>query len=254
MNLIVDDIHLGTPERDWTSCLRMAEMAPLRPLHPHRVVVVAPHPDDEIFGAAGLLQGFLPQRVPIEIISVTDGEASHPDSAAICRTDLRSIRAHERDEALRRIGCLNPVIRQLGLPDGRVQDHIDQLSEMLDEILRPDDLCLTPWCHDGHPDHDACGDVAARIAHSNGADLLAYLVWAWHWADPNANADLPWDNCRRLDLSRRVAARKRWSTGAFPSQTHLPSTGGRATPVIPPAILRRFWRTFEVFVDGESDR
>jgi LmbE family N-acetylglucosaminyl deacetylase len=254
MDLIVDDAHLGTPEAEWTSSVCLTTLAPLRPLHPRRVVVVAPHPDDEILGTGGLLQTFIHQRIPIEIIAVTDGEASHPDSLFAGKTELGSIRTDESVEALRRIGCPDAVVRRLGLPDGHVGEHFDSLAKMLDEVLFPDDLCLAPWLHDGHPDHDACGEVVASIAGSTGTAVLSYLVWTWHWADPKSGGDLPWANCRRFELTRRMAARKRWATGAFPSQTRRPDGDRNVTAVLPPSVLRRFWRPFEVFVDGVAEQ
>jgi LmbE family N-acetylglucosaminyl deacetylase len=230
------------------------QLAPLRSLHPRRVIVVAPHPDDEILGAGGLLHIFGHKRVPVEIIAVTDGEASHPESPSTDKTELRSIRARESAEALKRIGCLDVHVRQLHLPDGHVESHIDRLSEVLEAILFPDDLCLTPWRHDGHPDHDACGAAATRATKSTGTQMLSYLVWTWHWADPTADEDLPWERCRRVELTRRMAARKRWATGAFPSQTRSPNDGLTAPPVLPSHVLRRFWRPFEVFIERELDQ
>src|ERR1035438_8914769 len=66
----------------------------------------------------------------------------------------------------------------------------------------------------GHPDHDACGESALAASRAVGARMLGFLVWAWHWADPEGS-NIPWDVCRRLDLSRRARARKRWASAAF---------------------------------------
>jgi hypothetical protein len=85
------------------------------------------------------------------------------------------------------------------------------------------------------------------VSRSVGCRQLSYLIWAWHWADP-MGTDIPWDRCRRLELTRRATARKRWATEAFRSQTEGtdPADDGA---ILPPAVLRRFWRRFEVFVD-----
>jgi hypothetical protein len=83
---------------------------------------------------------------------------------------------------------------------------------------------------------------------SAGAQLLGYLVWAWHWADPQGT-DLPWTDCRRFDFDRRTAARKRWASGAFVSQTRPWGPDREGTALLPPPVLKRFWRPYEVFVD-----
>jgi hypothetical protein len=84
-----------------------------------------------------------------------------------------------------------------------------------------------------------------------GARPLEYLVWAWHWADP-WGSDIPWDHCCRLDLTRRERARKRWATEAFRSQTQPLGPRAADAPVLPAPLMRRFWRTYEVYVD-EAD-
>jgi LmbE family N-acetylglucosaminyl deacetylase len=247
MELVVDPGHLGTPEAAWAASDRLGTLPALAVSPPRRLVVVTPHPDDEVFGAAGLMQLMQARRVPIEIIAVTDGEGSHPIAAAE-GLDLRRVRRRESDSALQRLGMGRPPVTRLGLPDGDVGGHVERVRAALEATLSSDDLCLAPWWRDGHPDHDACGGAARAAARSTGARLLGYLVWAWHWAQPDG-VDLPWEDCRRLDLSRRAAARKRWATGAYISQTRCLGPDHAVAPLLPAPLLRRFWRRYEVFVD-----
>jgi len=213
--------------------------------------VVAPHPDDEIFGAAGLIQAMHADRVDVVIVAVTDGEGSHPVTAAKETIDLRSVRRAESSLALERLGVVSPLVTRLGLPDGRVGGHVNELTCALADLLSSDDLCLAPWWHDGHPDHDACGRAALVAAAAAGTDLLGYFVWAWHWAEPEGS-DLPWGHCRRFDFDRKAAARKRWATGAFRSQTRPWSDDHNGAALLPATVLRRFWRPYEVFVDASG--
>jgi LmbE family N-acetylglucosaminyl deacetylase len=248
MNLIVDEQHLGPGEGVWASSLRSTDLAPVESLHVRRLVVVTPHPDDEVLGAGGLIQKALSDGVLVEVIAVTDGEASHPCSAVAPGLELAKVRARETDLALRRLGWDDPVITRLGLPDGRVDETRRELDAALGDILLPDDLCVAPWRLDGHPDHDAAGESALSAARAVGAKSLSYLVWTWHWADPHG-ADVPWHLCRRLDLSRRARARKRWATSAFVSQIAPLGPDDSDAAILPAPLLRRFWRPFEVFVD-----
>ena len=87
MELVVDETHLGTPESEWQASRRLRQLPPLALPRPGRVVVVSPHPDDEIFGAGGLIAQMQSSGIPVEIIAVSDGEASHPAGrppASIC--------------------------------------------------------------------------------------------------------------------------------------------------------------------------
>jgi LmbE family N-acetylglucosaminyl deacetylase len=252
MVLTVDDTHLGPTEAAWDSVVSRSALRALDPPHVRRVVVVAPHPDDEVFGAGGLIEWALRERVLVEIIAVTDGEASHPGSASPVVTQLAEIRAHESREALRRLGWDDPVISRLHLPDGKVSEHLDELDVALESFLLPDDLCVAPWRRDGHPDHNAVGKAASRASERVGARSLGYLIWAWHWADPEGD-DVPWSQCRQLTLSRRASARKRWSTLAFASQVSPIGPSVADAPIMPAPLLRRFWRPYELYVDEAGE-
>jgi LmbE family N-acetylglucosaminyl deacetylase len=213
-----------------------------------RVILVAPHPDDEVLGAAGLIQAALARDIWVHVVAVTDGEGSHPHSKVSENLDFAGVRARESRVALRRLGWDEPRITRLHLTDGQVAMQRAQLDESLATMVQPGDLCVAPWRRDGHPDHDACGESAIAVSRAVGATAMGYFVWAWHWADPDGS-DIPWSHCQRLDMSRRAAARKRWATGAFQSQTNPIGPDVADAPVLPAPILRRFWRNYEVYVD-----
>jgi len=241
---VVDDVNLGTSEAAWAASPWLPGLARLDMATFTNVVIVAPHPDDEVLGAGGLVQKLCRLGADLEICAVTDGEASHP---AVDREVLRRVRTDESTTALRRLGALGAMRSRLGFHDGDVAAHGAELTAALSRRLGPGSLCVAPWRRDGHPDHDACGSAAAAAVASTGARLLEYPVWAWHWADP-AGHDLPWASCRRLDLDRRARARKRWATRAFRSQIQPFGPGPDRAAILPAPVLRRFWRQFEVYI------
>lgn len=240
---VVDVKHLGNSEAAWASSPKLLAVEPIEIPPVEHVVVVAPHPDDEVLGAGGLLQR-LAGHATVEICAVSDGEGSHPD---VAERVLRRIRNQEALSAQTRLGLAAAERTRLRYPDGQVSRYEAELAEALAHRLGPTTLCVAPWRGDGHPDHEAGGRAAAAAAASAGAVLFEYLVWAWHWADP-LGGEVPWASCRRLSLDRRSAARKRWATAAFHSQTRRFGPDGGQPPILPPPVLRRFWRPFEVFV------
>ena len=248
MALIVDNEHLGPTEARWNAAGHHEKLARFGPIEARRLVVVSPHPDDEVLGAGGLIQVALSEHVLVEVVAVTDGEASHPRSTVATTLDLARVRSDESRAALSRLGWREPLITRLHLPDGDVSAHRDELDRALASILLPDDLCVAPWRRDGHPDHDVCGESAFAASRAVGARMMEYLVWAWHWADPDG-FDIPWRQCRRLDLTRRARAHKRWATAAFESQTRPLGPDLEEAAVLPAPLMRRFWRPYEVYVD-----
>ncbi len=247
MELIVDDQHLGTPEHRWRRSGRLQQLDPLEIGQPHRVVVVAPHPDDEVFGAGGLIRRLVLRGAAVRVLAVTDGEASHPGSPR----GMGARRHAESLAALRRLGAGSAMVASAGLPDGHVGKHLEELGAVLSDQLRGADLVLAPWRSDGHPDHDTCGAATTRATKEIGVRQLDYLVWAWHWADPGSD-DIPWSCCRRLDLDAVTHARKWWSTRAFRSQIRASRAPVPGPPVLPRPVLARLRRNVEVFVEGDA--
>ena len=241
---LVDGTHLGTSEGAWLESPYLAALPELELPAVDHVVVVAPHPDDEVLGTGGLLQKLAGAGVRAEIWAVTDGEASH---RGVPPDRLGRVRTAESELALGRLGLRDVPRVRLGFRDGRVAERVAELTDNLATRLGPASLCVAPWRGDGHPDHDACGRAAATASGAVGGELLEYLVWTWHWADP-LGTDLPWASCRRLALDRRQTARKRWATAAFQSQVRRSGSAPGDMPVLPGPVLRRFWRPFEVYV------
>ncbi len=247
MVLIVDADHPGTSEEAWTASVRMRELPSVEVPAPKRALIVAPHPDDEVLGAGGLIYRLLAASVHIEVLAVTDGEASHPDSATARAIDLAAVRSDEVVASLRHLGWDRPEVTRLGIPDGRVGQFEDVVADAIRLRLGPGDLCIAPWAQDGHPDHDPVGRASVTVSVEVGATLLAYLVWAWHWADP-AGADLPWDQLAKLELGPGERKAKRCAVRSFRSQIRPLGPNPEDAPVLPPRVLQRFARAYEVYV------
>ena len=146
---------------------------------PHRhVVVVAPHPDDEIIGAAALIVALRRQGWRVTVVIVSDGAASHPGSTRWPAARLTAARQRESRLALRRLGVAAGAVRFLGLPDSGVSGHIAVCRRALRRIVSTTggaDLLVGPAAGDAHPDHRA---VAAALSRLPGRmRRLAYQVW-----------------------------------------------------------------------------
>ncbi|MBL7255521.1 PIG-L family deacetylase [Actinoplanes sp. LDG1-01] len=202
-------------------------------------LIVAPHPDDEILGVAGLMATL----GRAELVAVTDGEASHPGSTVHTQAELALIRRAETDEALRRLGLADAVVHRPGQPDGKIDE--EALTEVLTGLLSPGRWCLATWREDGHPDHEAVGRAAARACEATGAVLLEYPIWTWHWSAPE-DPRVPWDRAFRVPLARNVRDAKQAAIEAFPSQIAPLGPEPADAAILPPHVLARFARPFEV--------
>lgn len=238
----------GTPAAHWRASVALAKVACVDVDEllgdATRLVVVAPHPDDETLGTGALIAACAARGLPIQVLSLTRGEASHPESTAWTPSTLGVARLAEQREALRRLGASGALVEEAGLPDGAVAAAEGRAADFLAQRISPSDLVLVTWRSDGHPDHEAAGRAAAAACARQGARLIEYPVWAWHWASPQ-DERLPWARMRRLRPDPGAVSAKADALLAFRSQ--LEPDGGRA-PILPSHVLERFDHAPETFI------
>jgi LmbE family N-acetylglucosaminyl deacetylase len=231
----------GTDERTWAawpwlSTLPGNGLAALAGVT--SAVVVAAHPDDEVLGVGGLISLLAASQARLRLVAVTDGERSHRGHATPAALARR--RTAETAAALRALGAQAVEVVRLQLPDSGLARREDELTAALAPLVADFDLCLAPWDHDLHPDHETAGRAARR---AGPAALYYYPVWMWHWAAP-ADPRVPWNRALRIPLPPRAVARKRAAITCFASQTQ--DRGHGLGPVLAPAVIAHFTRSMEV--------
>lgn len=240
----------GTPLQAWNASQHLGDMGSIsaEALVPQgcRAVFVAPHPDDEVLGSGGLMQLLASLGRPLQLISVTDGSASHPGSRRWPASRLSIIRPQESAEALRRLGLPLHSLRWIrgGFPDSDVASQEDELAAFIARYLQPTDVVFATWREDGHADHEAVGRATARAVAAVGAQLHELPIWTWHWASPEDEM-IPWQRARKINLDPGLVARKRHAMHAFASQL-MGDPDIALPPVLAPHVLERLLQPFEV--------
>ncbi len=72
--------------------------------HGKPILVIAPHPDDEVLGCGGLLAACAAAGIKAHVAFLTDGSLSHPGSASWSQKRLAERRAVEAKRAARMLG------------------------------------------------------------------------------------------------------------------------------------------------------
>jgi LmbE family N-acetylglucosaminyl deacetylase len=145
-----------------------------------RVLVFAPHPDDEVAGPGGVLAMHRRAGDPVRVVVATDGKTGDPDR----RFDANTYAMLRRREAAAGLATLGiDDVEFWGFPDSCVLSPSDlelgvQKAAAEIDRQRPDVVYL-PWQNEGHPDHHALHEVVARaMARTSFAGLaLGYEVW-----------------------------------------------------------------------------
>jgi LmbE family N-acetylglucosaminyl deacetylase len=198
-------------------------------------LVIAPHPDDETLGAGGLIAFQRSRGVEVRVVAVTDGEKAYGDTPGLAEQ-----REEEQAKALERLSVAREQITRLRLPDGNVASFEEELERRLSPVINRGTLVVTTWKGDRHPDHEACGRIAERLAKRAGATLCSYFFWIWHWGTTEQFRPLA---ARRFLLDAALLRAK--SEALSCHRTQLQREGGE--PVLPELLLQPARRPFEVF-------
>lgn len=234
----------------WNSAPQLAQIRAITPssLAPSgsRVVVIAPHPGDEVLACGGLLQIFSTLQHRLLLISITDGSASHPGSNAWPASRLSVIRPQESAEALRRLGMPLHSLKWIrgGFRDDALAASEHTMSQFIARYLQPGDVVFTTWRNDGNNDHDAVGRASAKACSLIGARLHELPVWAWHWPAREGGV-IPWQRARKIRLDTWSVARKLHAVHAYASQLVGDPEIGLA-PMLAQELLERMREPYEV--------
>jgi LmbE family N-acetylglucosaminyl deacetylase len=235
---VFNHVDRGTPEPTWQPWLeaRPLEILPLSGVR--RLLAIAAHPDDETLGAGGLLATASALDIDCAVLLLTDGEGARggvPDAR------LGAERRTEFEAALSRLSMGRPVHSlALQIPDGEVAAAAARLELIMASMLDGFDLCVGPWEADGHPDHDAAGAIARRVAFVRGIPYYAYPIWYWHWGTPSDES--PMAGALRFPLDPVASNRKALALADYRSQR------SGLEPILSDFTLAYFQRDFEVFV------
>jgi LmbE family N-acetylglucosaminyl deacetylase len=185
-----------------------------------RLMVLAPHPDDETLGAGGLLQRAAASGAASRVVFVTDGD-DNPWPQRVLERRLRldgdararwgARRRGEGFAALDALGIPRACAVFLGFPDqGMTRLLVDAPAEAMrrlaSEIVdwRPTVIAM-PSARDRHPDHNAVAVLGLEALATLPADerpiVLTYVV---HPFEPQLFRE-----GLRLDLTPLEQARKR---------------------------------------------
>jgi len=221
-------------------------------LREETAVVIAPHQDDESLGCGGVIARKRNEGVPVHVIFITDGSASHPGHPRVSATELAAVR---RGEAMRALACLGverTAVHFLEEPDGtlnaitpeRRAALVSRLAGLL-ASLGPAEIFL-PCRPDGSSEHDATFGFVIEATLRSGIrpDVWEYPVWSWWNPGLLLRRWLKSRDCRRLPLEDYHQG-KRQAINCYASQ--IQPLAPDPQPALPPELVAFFHQDTEYF-------
>lgn len=181
-------------------------------LLPGRIIaVLAPHPDDEVFGCGGSLAALADSGADVHLAILTDGQKWAPD------VDGPAIRREESECAARILGY--PLPEFWGLEDGALLDKADlaaRIGAWIEDIQA--DTVLAPSIWEMHRDHRACAQAACEAVLNINRCVSLVMYEIGYPLAPNLLVDIS----ARFELKIQAVS-------CFPSQLSQQNFGSHVT-------------------------
>jgi LmbE family N-acetylglucosaminyl deacetylase len=176
----------------------------LQQITPSRVLVIAPHRDDEVIPCGGTL--LLHQAVgsTLGLAFITD--SGGPSSDQNIRQKLIKIRQAESAQVMKKLNF--QVVADLNITDGKATNYESTIHQEIKKCItqfKPD-IILTPSPADNHGDHQATAiGVAEALSDVKfKGEVWSYELWSTIW--PNVLIDISSVEKQKNELIRLYAS------------------------------------------------
>ena len=147
------------------------------------ILIIAPHPDDEVIGCAGLIQQSLNQGINLVICILTGGEASHQTCCKIAPQTVKAARHELAQKIDTQLGVPLSNLYFLNFTDGKISKdstEVEQLKSIIKKT-KPDSIYIPHQKGEGWSDHIEAGNIIKELCRNNSASIYEYCVWFWYY-------------------------------------------------------------------------
>lgn len=169
-----------------------------------RILIMAPHPDDETMGMGGVIQRLIQLGFPPHIIVLSKGENSHQECCDTPKEAIKDYRSRLTTSIMNSFHLPNGFLHFLDFPDSEIDkksSEIDSLKAIVDKISPQ--LVFFPHKKEGWPDHFNTAKIAKSILPAH-TEFYEYCVWMWYYNVWR----LDWKNARVLRMSPKEHKKK----------------------------------------------
>jgi N-acetylglucosamine malate deacetylase 1 len=151
------------------------------------ILVISPHPDDDVLGAGGTMALAAGEGRGVFSVYVTDGSGSPRKEPGISNEEMAVRREKEALHSLKAIGAaggffLRRKSQETTAAQGReIQGEISEIVE----ILKPAEVYL-PGPYERHKTHQACTFLAIEALRQTAgcsASVFGYSLWGSFWGE-----------------------------------------------------------------------
>lgn len=136
-----------------------------------RVLLIYPHPDDEVLSAGGLIRKLVNRGVHVTLVILTQGEKAQ--RSGLPSEVLREVRKKELKKATSVLGITKVIQADYG--DKELQAKYATVKTFITRVLAEEqpDLVITYDLSGlyGHPDHIVCSEIVTELINSTDQNI-----------------------------------------------------------------------------------
>lgn len=144
-----------------------------------RILIIAPHPDDEVIACGGIIAKYAPQ---IDVLCINSSGVKY-ESSKDCAEKIAGLRVQEFYHVMKSAGIHKAWIAKIwGIPPmfREINSHIDDYISQFD--WKKYDFIFIPHRTDGHREHRYVGNylvplILNKTGYKSGLRMVRYEVW-----------------------------------------------------------------------------
>lgn len=153
------------------------------------VLVLAPHPDDEVFGCGGAIMQHVAQGDTVRVLILTDGAAAIPHPDEDSRLLYITLRQQESQRAAQILGYGQPEFWEFS---DRALPNDERVIQRLQHYLTQHHIhhVYAPSTFEIHPDHLTAAHLAVEVVKRSGGAVSLSMYEVGMPLHPNCLLDL----------------------------------------------------------------
>lgn len=213
------------------------------------ILVIAPHPDDEIIGLGGLILQTLEKKGKVTIVYLSDGENS---GIWEDKEEIKKQRIALTEKVCKQIQISTDSIYRFHLADGEIsklksadfQSVVKRLCTIIEDV-KPEAVFATHELDFWPYDHVACANLTKEAIEKSGfkPQLYFYWVWAWYHLKPWNLYKINFKNLFKINIQSELSQKQKLMNMYLEP---LAPNGNPWSGMLPKAMLFPFKKPFEI--------
>ena len=174
----------------------------------NKVLIISPHPDDEVFGCGALINSLIRMNKQVDLIILSKGEDVHRHCCPGEEDDVVQTRVRLAAAANNVLGMSSTNICCLDFPDGdfaSVKERSDLIAVLKKHIEEIDPIeVFIPHPYENSPDHVAATEIVEEVLRETSISIYYYCVWVWYHMPIFKILKLKYRNACLLRVNRKI--------------------------------------------------